>query len=121
MSERNGPDIAAVYQLLREVAQKVGEHDRRFDAIDRRFEQQDGKINELVRTVNEHSRVLADVIAVLDRHDKKLDDLAAGQLSLQQTLNFYHSAVAGHGISITELDERVKRIERHLNLEPLAR
>ena len=128
MSERNGPDIAAVYQLLREVAQKVTEHDRRFDAIDRRFDamdrrfdQQDGKINEIIQTVNEHSRVLADVVAVLNRHEKKLDDLAAGQISLQQALNFYHSAVVGHGLAITDLDERLKRVEQHLRLEPIDR
>jgi chromosome segregation ATPase len=128
MSERNGPDIAAVYQLLREVAQMVAEHgrkleehdrrfdsiDRRFASIDRRFDQQDAKINEIVLKVSEHSRVLSDVIAVLDRHEKKLDDLAAGQLSLQQTLNFYHSAGVGHGIAITDLDERVKRLEKFM-------
>jgi len=44
----NGPDIAAVYQLLTEVARQVGdilwrlsEHDRRFEQIDRRFEKMD--------------------------------------------------------------------------------
>jgi uncharacterized coiled-coil protein SlyX len=133
MSERNGPDIAAVYQLLREVAQmvaehgrKLEEHDRRFDAIDRRFDhingglaehdnrfdQQDGKLNEVILKANDNTRALAEVIAVLDRHERKLDDLAAGQISLQETLNFHHSAGVGHGIAITDLDERVKRLEK---------
>jgi hypothetical protein len=33
----------------------------------------------------------------------------------------YHAPVLGHGILISELDERVRRIERHLNLEPANR
>jgi chromosome segregation ATPase len=135
MSERNGPDIAAVYQLLREVAQMVAEHGRRFDAIDGRFDaidrrfdqvngrlaehdnrldQQDGKLNEVILKVNDNTRALAEVIATLNRHEKKLDDLAAGQNSLQETLNFYHSAGVGHGIAITDLDERVKRLEKFM-------
>ena len=38
MSEGNGVDIAAVYALLREVADTVIRHNDRFSAIDRRFE-----------------------------------------------------------------------------------
>jgi hypothetical protein len=33
----------------------------------------------------------------------------------------YHATVLGHGILISELDERVRRIERHLNLELASR
>ena len=32
----------------------------------------------------------------------------------------YHSAVMGHGILITERQERVRRIESHLKLHPVA-
>jgi uncharacterized coiled-coil protein SlyX len=124
MSERNGPDIAAVYQVLTEVAQMVAGHDRRFDRIearldghDRRFDEQDRKINELVRTVNEHSRVFAEVTATLALHGRKLDDLGAGQKELRAALTHYHTTVLGHGVLISELDERVRRIERHLKLE----
>jgi hypothetical protein len=28
----------------------------------------------------------------------------------------YHSAVAGHGVLISGLEDRVRRVERHLNL-----
>ena len=135
MSERNGPDIAAVYQLLTEVARIVGEHTRRFDQIDRRlaahdhrfdehdrrFVEQGSKINELVATLNEHGRVLGDIAAAVNRHEAKLDDLAASQNSLRESLTLYYSAVVGHGIAMSDLDERVRRIERHLNLEPTSR
>ena len=76
MSGANGPDIAAVYQLLTQVARTVTGHDR------------------------------------------KLDDLAAGLASLRDAVTHYHSSVLGHGMLISELDERVRRIERHLKLEP---
>jgi hypothetical protein len=33
----NGIDLAAVYQLLREVADRIASHDRRFDRMDSRF------------------------------------------------------------------------------------
>ena len=75
MSGPNGPDIAAVYQLLTQVASTVTGHDR------------------------------------------KLDDLAAGLASLRDAVTHYHSSVLGHGMLISELDERVRRIERHLKLE----
>ena len=50
-------------------------------------------------------------------HDRKLDDLAAGLASLRDAVTHYHSSVLGHGMLISELDERVRRIERHLKLE----
>jgi hypothetical protein len=113
MSEGNGTDIAAVYQLLTEVARMVAAHDQRFDAHDRRFDQigrrfdeQQGKLNELITVVNGHSH--------------KLDDLAAGLAGLRESLTHYHASVLGHGVLIGELEERVRRIERHLQLDPAA-
>ena len=59
MSGVNGPDIAAVYQLLTEVALQVGdivrrlsEHDGRFEQIDRRFEQIDRRFEQIDRRLN---------------------------------------------------------------------
>ncbi|HJU18832.1 MAG TPA: hypothetical protein VJ770_20455 [Stellaceae bacterium] len=80
----NGADIAAVYQLLSEVARKVAEHDRRFDQIAARLEE-----------------VTADI---------------AG---LRETVANYHSSVVGHGIMFSKLEERMIRVERHLNLNPI--
>ena len=74
MSGAIGPDIAAVYQLLTQVA----------------------------RTLTGHGR--------------KLDDLAAGLAPLRDAVTHYLSSVLGHGLLISKLDERVRRIERHLSL-----
>lgn len=38
---------------------------------------------------------------------------------LRRTIVEYHSSVVGHGILISELEERVRRVEQHLNLPPL--
>lgn len=132
MSERNGPDIAAVYQLLTEVARTVSghdrrfdeqdrrfdEHDRRFDERDRRFDEQAGKLNELIVTVNDHTRKLDELAGIVNRHDRKLDELVTGFADLRETLTHYHASVLGHGVMISELEERVRRIEHHLHLDP---
>jgi hypothetical protein len=71
----NGVDIAAVYQLLLQVA----------------------------RTVSEHTRVLNEHTLQLHGHGRKLDDLEYGQVALRQTLTQYHASVMGHGILFSEL------------------
>jgi hypothetical protein len=39
---------------------------------------------------------------------------------LRNALTTYHSAVLGHGILISETEERLRRIERHVGLAPVA-
>ncbi|HMD64670.1 MAG TPA: hypothetical protein VKF83_11965 [Stellaceae bacterium] len=96
MSGGNGIDIAAVYQLLTEVARTVAGHDRRFDQIDRRFESIDGrlddhavKLNELITLVNGHTGKLDELAAVVNTHDRKLGDLATGLTGLRESLTHY--------------------------------
>jgi hypothetical protein len=110
MKSGNGIDLAAVYQLLTEVAQRVGaiegrldSHDRRFDRIDACLADHTQKLNQLVITVNDHTR--------------KLDGLAViGELRL--TVYDYHNSVVTQGILAGEFDERLKRLERQLNADP---
>jgi ABC-type transporter Mla subunit MlaD len=97
VSGANGPDIAAVYQLLTQVARTVTGPDRKLDDL---------------------STEVAGLREVVAAHDRKLDDLAAGLASLRDAVTHYHSSVLGHGLLISELDERVRRIERHLRIEP---
>ena len=81
----NGADIAAVYQLLAQVAQ----------------------------TVNDPTRLLRD-------QGRRLTDVEHGISSLRQAVTQYHASVMGHGILISELDHRVRRIEDHLHLPPIT-
>jgi hypothetical protein len=92
MSGGNGVDIAAVYQLLSQVA----------------------------RTVTDHSRQLSDLTRDVKDLTRGVNELHDGQATLRQTLTEYHSSVIGHGILIGQLEDRVRRIEQHLNLPPAA-
>ncbi|TAN58987.1 MAG: hypothetical protein EPN20_15650 [Magnetospirillum sp.] len=59
-----------------------------------------------------------------DMHELKHDldgkadksDLASLRLALTE----YHSSVLGHGMLISEMEDRIRRIERHLGLPPAA-
>jgi ABC-type transporter Mla subunit MlaD len=111
MSSANGPDIAAVYQLLTQVARTVTGHDRKLDDLS-------AQVSGLRGTVGGVNGVVAGLSDIAAGHDRKLDDLATGLASLRDAVTHYHSSVLGHGLLISELDERVRRIERHLKLEP---
>lgn len=134
----NGVDIGSVYQLLTEVARTVTGHDRKFDDIverldgrDRKLDDiverldghegkldsHDRKLNEIIGVVNGHTAKLNELVGVVNTHDRKLDDLGAGLADLRETVTHYHSSVLGHGVLFSELEERVRRIERHLKLE----
>ena len=100
MQTGNGIDLAAVYQLLTEVAQTVRGHSGRFDHIEARLGSHDRRFEAI---------------------DRKLGEMSADIAGLREAVTNYHASVLGHGIMLSELDERVRRIERHLNLEPTAR
>jgi hypothetical protein len=127
MSGGNGIDIAAVYQLLLRVAdtqgvhtQVLNEHTRILDGHSSILDAQARVLNELSSVVNQHTRTLGDHTRVLNDHTHRLDDLSHGQTTLRQTLTEYHSSVIGHGILISQLEDRVRRIEHHLDLPPTA-
>jgi len=47
-------------------------------------------------------------------------DLSEQIVGLRRAVVEYHSTTVGHGILISELEARVRRVEQHLNLPPLA-
>jgi chromosome segregation ATPase len=106
MSQGNGGDIGAVYQLLLQVAETVRGHDSRFESLDRRLEGVDRQFETVNRQFETVNRGFKEVRA----------DIAG----LRQAVTAYHSSVLGHGILISELEERVRRIEQHLELPPAA-
>ena len=59
----------------------------------------------------------ADVASDLLLTRKELSEQIVG---LRRAVIEYHSSAVGHGILIGELEERVRRVEQHLNLPPLA-
>jgi sugar phosphate isomerase/epimerase len=89
----NGIDIGAVYQLLSEVAQTVRSHDEQFARLNGR----------------------------LDGVEGRLEDLDASVADLRSAVRDYHTTVTGHGMLYGELEQRIRRIERHLKLEPTGK
>jgi hypothetical protein len=76
-------------------------------------------LNEHSHFLTEHTRVLNEHTLLLHGHGRKLDDLEHGQVTVRH-LTQYHASVMGHGILFSELEHRVRRIEEHLNLPPVA-
>jgi hypothetical protein len=58
----------------------------------------------------------ADVAADLLSTRKELSEQIVG---LRRAVIEYHTSVIGHGVLISELDARVRRVEQHLNLPSL--
>lgn len=100
----NGIDLVAVYELLRGMS-------GRMDQMSGRVDQMSGRLDQVYQRLDQ-------VYQRLDVHERKLDELTVGLADLRAAVTNYHSAVLGHGILISELDERVPRIERHLKFEP---
>ena len=116
MQSGNGVDLAAIHQLLSEVAQAVRRQGERFDI---RLDTHDRLLNELVITANDHTRKLDQLVTIINQHSRRIDDLVAELHELRLALNEYHDSVIGHGIELTRLGDRVKRIEEHLKLDPI--
>ena len=104
MRNGNGVDLGAVYELLSEVAQTVRMHSQEFDRVNGRLDGMDRRLDGMDRR--------------LDGMDRRLDDLAAAVADLRSAVTEYHATVVGHGVLYSELEQRVRRIERHLKLEP---
>ncbi len=84
----NGVDLGSIYGLLGIVA---------------------GDVRELKQNVN-------DLLVRVDKVERKVDDLDGKVTGLQRAVTDYHSAVLGHGILISKLDMRLRRVEQHLNM-----
>ena len=88
----NGVDLGAIYQLLSTVAEAVTRHDRALEALGR-------DMAEMRRDITSMSRSMKTDFA-----------------ELRQTITHYHSSVVGHGILISDLEARIRRVEEHLDL-----
>jgi len=98
-----------VLQLLRnmraEMASKSDMSDLRSEIADVRSEIAD--VRSEVRSLR--ADVASDFLTV----EKRLSEQIVG---LRRAVMEYHSSAIGHGVLISELDERLRRVEQHLNL-----
>jgi methyl-accepting chemotaxis protein len=75
-----------------------------------------GGLNEVRAAVNEVRAGLNEVRGAVNLLDRRVNDLAEQAKVTQQSLVDYHGSVIGHGILISELDARQRRVEQHLGL-----
>lgn len=106
MAGGNGTDLGHIVAMLTDVLQGQQRTERVLD--------------EHTRVLNEHTRVLNEHTLKLHEHDRRFDDLGGQVQSLREAVTDYHASVVGHGVLISDLDARVRRIEHHLNLPPAA-
>jgi hypothetical protein len=60
--------------------------------------------------------VASDLVTLNAKIDTEIKSTRDQIVGLRRAVIEYHSAVVGHGILISELEARVRRVEQHLNL-----
>lgn len=101
-----------VLQLLREMRADMASKD---DI--RRLDDKIGHLDDKIADVRSDVHSLrADVASDLLTMRKDLSEQIVG---LRRAVIEYHSSVIGHGVLISELEERLRRVEQHLNLPPI--
>jgi chromosome segregation ATPase len=94
-----------ILELLRQMRAELG--DVRADVSQLRADS---------ATKSDLSMLRADVAADILSNRKELSEQIVG---LRRAVVEYHTSVIGHGILISELEARVRRVEQHLNLPSL--
>jgi chromosome segregation ATPase len=75
-----------------------------------------GLRSEVAEVKSDMHALRADVAADLLTSRKELSEQIVG---LRRAVIEYHTSVIGHGVLISELEARVRRVEQHLNLPSL--
>ena len=97
-----------VLQLLRGLRSDMAKLEAKLEAkVDETKAGLTAEINSL------RADVASDLLAMEKRTGERIE-------GLRQTVVQYHSSVDGHGFLISDLEARVRRVERHLELPPLV-
>jgi hypothetical protein len=72
---------------------------------------------ELAELKSDMHSLRADVASDLMTMHKELSEQIAG---LRRAVVDYHTTVIGHGMLISDLDARLRRVEQHLNIPPMT-
>jgi hypothetical protein len=108
------PEEAAslILELLRQMRAELG--DVRSDISDVRSDI--SQVRGDMATQSDLRTLRADVAADVLTTRKELSEQIVG---LRRAVVDYHTSVIGHGVIISELEARVRRVEQHLNLPSL--
>ena len=121
MSDRgNGADLGSVIAMLSTVLEGQRSIQADIQEIKVVVNQHTEVLNQHTRALAEHTQVLNEHTLTLTDHGARFKNLSGEVASLREAVTAYHASVLGHGVLISELDARVRRIEHHLNLPPAA-
>ena len=73
--------------------------------------------SEIAEVKSDMSSLRADVASDILSTRKELSEQIVG---LRRAVIEYHTSVIGHGVIISELEARMRRVEQHLNLPSLS-
>ena len=120
MAEGYGVDLTAIYQLLAQVAATVTDHTQLLNSQSQVLNNHTQVLLSHSEMLNSHSQVLNSHAAALQRIEQRLTGVDGSVAGLTDAVHDYHGAVMGHGISLTELDDRVRRLEDHTGFPSAA-
>ncbi len=83
--------------------------DTKMDGLRDELRSEIGEVKSEVRSLR------ADVASDMMALEKRLSDQIVG---LRRAVMEYHSSAIGHGVLLTEFEERLRRLERHVGLPP---
>lgn len=76
-----------------------------------------GEVNAEVKSLRAD---VASDLAAMDAMNNAAHKATREQIvGLRRAVTEYHSAVVGHGVFISEIDARVRRLGQHLNMPPI--
>ena len=101
-----------ILQILREMRAELGDVRSNIGQLRSDI----GQIRSDFATKSDMHTLRADVAADFLSTRKELGEQIVG---LRRTMIEYHTSVIGHGVLISELEARVRRVEQHLNLPSL--
>ncbi len=64
--------------------------------------------------------MLGDLLVGQRGLERRMDQLESRMDELASQVVIYHGSVVGHGVLISELDTRLRRVEQHLDLPPVT-
>jgi hypothetical protein len=101
-----------VLKLLREMRGEMG--DMRSEMADARSVM--ATKNDIADVRSDVKSLRADVASDLMNVEKRLSERIN---HLNRAVMEYHSSAVGHGVLMSEFEERLRRVEGHLNLPPI--
>lgn len=112
-------ELQAMNKRLDRVEQRLDRVEQRLDRLELRMERLEARVEGLEARLSRLEARVGTLEITVAGLVQDMAELKADAQATRREIATYHGAVVGHGIQITELEERLRRIERHLDLPPL--